>query len=100
MISKYGRLSLGETTYSALIFIVKASLAKNQKKTKNKQNKTKQKCVKIMIQILPPKGKLQKLKYQDKRKILCNQILKQAPSNDSYKCGKQVHRQNLTRQKR
>lgn len=37
-----------------------------------------------MTQILTPKGKLQKLKYQEKKKILCDQMLKQAPSNDSY----------------
>lgn len=67
MVSKSGHLSLGETTYSALISIVK-----------------KKKSVKIMTQILTPKGKLQKLKYQEKKKILCDQMLKQAPSNDSY----------------
>lgn len=37
-----------------------------------------------MTQILTPKGKLQKFKYQEKKKILCDQMLKQAPSNDSY----------------
>lgn len=66
MVSKSGHLSLGETTYSALISIAK------------------KKSVKIMTQILTPKGKLQKLKYQEKKKILCDQMLKQAPSNDSY----------------
>lgn len=68
MVSKSGHLSLGETTYSALI-----SIAEKKKKS-----------VKIMTQILTPKGKLQKLKYQEKKKILCDQMLKQAPSNDSY----------------
>lgn len=63
MVSKSGHLSLGETTYSALISIVKVSLAK------------KKKSVKIMTQILPPKGKLQKLKYQENKKILCDQML-------------------------
>lgn len=62
MVSKSGHLSLGETTYSALISIVKVSLAKK-------------KSVKIMTQILPPKGKLQKLKYQENKKILCDQML-------------------------
>lgn len=66
MVSKSGHLSLGETTYSALISIAK------------------KKSVKIMTQILTPKGKLQKFKYQEKKKILCDQMLKQAPSNDSY----------------
>lgn len=66
MVSKSGHLRLGETTYSALISIAK------------------KKSVKIMTQILTPKGKLQKLKYQEKKKILCDQMLKQAPSNDSY----------------
>lgn len=30
----------------------------------------------MVSQILPPKGKLQKLKYQEKKKILCDQMLK------------------------
>lgn len=92
MVSKCGHLSLGKTTYSALISIVKVSLAKKKIR--------KQKHVKIMTQILSPKRKLRKLKYQGKKKVLCDQTLKQAPSNDSYQCGKQIHRQNLTRQKR